>query len=112
MILQKNSEGDVASRRELADAVDTVSEALPSFRGRKMLQRAGRGRAALVRAAAPADPEPLSGVRRIDRSSVLGYRALFGVGFVVLGAVTLWRVLSTRRAGLQQVAGRRCWRWS
>jgi hypothetical protein len=32
-------------------------------------------------------------VRRIDQSTVLGYRALFGAGFVALGGVTLWRIL-------------------
>ena len=30
---------------------------------------------------------------RIDRRSVYLYRALFGVGFVVLGAVTAYRVV-------------------
>jgi hypothetical protein len=29
---------------------------------------------------------------RIDRAVVYRYRAIFGFGFVVLGAVTLWRV--------------------
>jgi hypothetical protein len=32
---------------------------------------------------------------RIDRTAVYRYRAVFGLGFVVLGAVTLWRVAVT-----------------
>jgi hypothetical protein len=43
MILQKNSEGDFGNRRELSDAVDTVTDALPSFRGRKMLKELEEG---------------------------------------------------------------------
>ena len=38
MILQKNSEGDAADRRELSDAVDILTDALPSFRGRGLLK--------------------------------------------------------------------------
>ncbi len=43
MILQKNSEADFGNRHELADAVDTVTDALPSFRGRKMLKELEEG---------------------------------------------------------------------
>lgn len=43
MVLQKNSEGDFGNRRELSDAVDTVTDALPSFRGRKMLKELEEG---------------------------------------------------------------------
>ena len=43
MILQKNSEGDFGNRRELSDGVDTVTDALPSFRGRKMLKELEEG---------------------------------------------------------------------
>ena len=42
MVLQKTSEaeseGRIMNRRELADAVDTLSDALPTFRGRTMLK--------------------------------------------------------------------------
>ena len=42
MVLQKTSEaeseGRIMNRRELADAVDTLSDALPTFRGRAMLK--------------------------------------------------------------------------
>jgi hypothetical protein len=30
---------------------------------------------------------------RVDRRVVLRYRAAFGVGFIALGAVVLWRIL-------------------
>ena len=30
---------------------------------------------------------------RVSSTTVLRYRAAFGLGFIVLGAVTLWRVL-------------------
>lgn len=30
---------------------------------------------------------------RVDRTVVYRYRAVFGLGFVVLGGVTLWRVV-------------------
>jgi serine/threonine protein kinase len=43
MILQKNSEGDAADRRELSDAVDILTEALPSFRGHRLLQELEEG---------------------------------------------------------------------
>lgn len=29
---------------------------------------------------------------RVNRTTVLRYRAFFGVGFIALGGVTLWRV--------------------
>ncbi len=44
-------------------------------------------------------------MRRVDRSTVLRYRALFGVGFVALGAVTLWRVLATPAPGANKTLG-------
>ncbi len=43
MILQKNGESDFGNRYELANAVDTVTDALPSFRGRKMLKELEEG---------------------------------------------------------------------
>jgi serine/threonine protein kinase len=43
MILQKNSESDFGDRHELADGVDTVTDALPAFRGRKMLKELEEG---------------------------------------------------------------------
>jgi serine/threonine protein kinase len=43
MILQKNSEGDAADRRELSDAVDILTEALPSFRGHRLLKELEEG---------------------------------------------------------------------
>jgi serine/threonine protein kinase len=43
MILQKNSEGDAPDRRELSDAVDILSEALPSFRGHRLLKELEEG---------------------------------------------------------------------
>ena len=44
-------------------------------------------------------------MRRIDQSTVLGYRALFGVGFVALGALTLWRILITPAPGANKSLG-------
>lgn len=44
-------------------------------------------------------------MRRIDQSTVLGYRALFGVGFVALGALTLWRILVTPAPGANKSLG-------
>ena len=44
-------------------------------------------------------------MRRIDQSTVLGYRALFGVGFVALGGVTLWRILVTPAPGANKTLG-------
>jgi hypothetical protein len=44
-------------------------------------------------------------VRRIDQSTVLGYRALFGVGFIALGALTLWRILVTPAPGANKSLG-------
>ena len=47
MILQKHNEsenrGGAANRRELSDAVDILTEALPSFRGRAMLKELEEG---------------------------------------------------------------------
>lgn len=43
MILQKNSEGDKADRRELSDAVEILTDALPSFRGRGMMKELEEG---------------------------------------------------------------------
>jgi serine/threonine protein kinase len=43
MILQKNSEGDAADRRELSDAVDILTDALPSFRGRGLIKELEEG---------------------------------------------------------------------
>jgi serine/threonine-protein kinase len=43
MILQKNSEGDAGDRRELSDAVDILTEALPSFRGHRLLKELEEG---------------------------------------------------------------------
>jgi hypothetical protein len=47
MVLQKTSEGESAgsltNRRELSDAVDILSDALPSFRGRAMLKELEEG---------------------------------------------------------------------
>jgi hypothetical protein len=47
-------------------------------------------------------PKP---ARRIDRNAILGYRAVFGAGFVVLGAATLWRVLATPAAAANKTLG-------
>jgi hypothetical protein len=44
-------------------------------------------------------------VRGINQSTVLGYRALFGVGFVALGGVTLWRILVTPAPGANKTLG-------
>jgi 1,4-dihydroxy-2-naphthoate octaprenyltransferase len=33
---------------------------------------------------------------RVDRAVVYRYRAIFGAGFLVLGAVTFWRVAAAR----------------
>ena len=43
--------------------------------------------------------------RRVDRGVVLGYRAVFGVGFVVLGGATLWRVLATPAPAANKALG-------
>ncbi|HTD33940.1 MAG TPA: protein kinase [Candidatus Elarobacter sp.] len=47
MVLQKTSEGEnegaLTNRRELSEAVDILSEALPSFRGRAMLKELEEG---------------------------------------------------------------------
>jgi serine/threonine-protein kinase len=43
MILQKNSEGETPDRRELSDAVDILTEALPSFRGHRLLKELEEG---------------------------------------------------------------------
>ena len=47
MVLQKNTEGEAeglrVDRRELNDAVDILSEAIPSFRGRAMLKELEEG---------------------------------------------------------------------
>lgn len=43
MILQKNSEGDAADRRELSDAVEILTDALPSFRGRGLMKELEEG---------------------------------------------------------------------
>jgi serine/threonine protein kinase len=43
MILQKNSEGDAADHRELSDAVDILTDALPSFRGRGLMKELEEG---------------------------------------------------------------------
>jgi hypothetical protein len=44
-------------------------------------------------------------VKRIDQSTVLGYRAMFGVGFLALGGVTLWRILITPAPGANKTLG-------
>lgn len=44
-------------------------------------------------------------MKRIDQSTVLGYRALFGIGFVALGALTLWRILITPAPGANKSLG-------
>ncbi len=44
-------------------------------------------------------------MRRINQSSVLGYRALFGVGFIALGGATLWRILSAPAPGGKKTLG-------
>jgi serine/threonine-protein kinase len=43
MILQKNSGGDNPDGRELNDAVDLLTDALPAFRGRSMLKELAEG---------------------------------------------------------------------
>ena len=43
MLLQKYAEGAVPDRRELSQAVDILTEALPSFRGRSMLRELEEG---------------------------------------------------------------------
>ena len=47
MVLQKTSEGEsagtITNRRELSDAVDILSDALPTFRGRQMLKELEEG---------------------------------------------------------------------
>ena len=47
MVLQKNSEaeneGVRVDRRELSDAVDILTEAIPTFRGRSMLKELEEG---------------------------------------------------------------------
>jgi len=43
MILQKNNEAGVLDKRELSEAVDILSEALPTFRGRSMLKELEEG---------------------------------------------------------------------
>ncbi|BDE05316.1 hypothetical protein WPS_05920 [Vulcanimicrobium alpinum] len=42
-VLQKYSESDVYDRRELTGAVDVLTEALPSFRGRSMFAELADG---------------------------------------------------------------------
>ena len=44
-------------------------------------------------------------MRRINQSTMLGYRALFGIGFVALGGVTLWRILITPAPGTNKTLG-------
>ncbi len=44
-------------------------------------------------------------MKRIDQSTVLGYRAMFGVGFLALGGVTLWRILITPAPGANKTLG-------
>jgi hypothetical protein len=41
----------------------------------------------------------------MDRRTVLRYRAVFGAGFVVLGVVTLWRVLAAPAAAANKPLG-------
>jgi serine/threonine protein kinase len=43
MILQKNNDAEVLDKRELSNAVDILSEALPTFRGRSMLKELEEG---------------------------------------------------------------------
>lgn len=43
MILQKNTEGAMPDQRELNDAVETLADALPSFRGRSMFKELEEG---------------------------------------------------------------------
>jgi serine/threonine protein kinase len=43
MILQKNSESDAPSGGELTEAAETLSEALPSFRGRGLMKELAEG---------------------------------------------------------------------
>jgi hypothetical protein len=42
---------------------------------------------------------------RIDRSSVYRLRAAFGLGFVVLGLVTLWRVATAPGPSNSKIIG-------
>lgn len=44
-------------------------------------------------------------MKRIDQRTVLGYRAMFGVGFLALGGVTLWRILITPAPGANKTLG-------
>lgn len=42
---------------------------------------------------------------RVNQRAVLRYRAFFGAGFIVLGAVTLWRVLAVPAAPNSKLLG-------
>ena len=42
---------------------------------------------------------------RVDRSAVYRMRALFGGGFIVLGALTLWRIATSPAPNSSKVIG-------